>query len=304
MILRAESQDEVFIAGGTGFVGRHLVSRLLKEGYKIRCLVRESSKVEDLKKLGVELAYGDITNYASLEEALKGIEKVIHLVGIIQESGKSTFRTIHVEGTKNLLKASLKNGVKLFFYQSALGADKRSSSEYHRTKAEAEDLVKESGIPYIIFRPSLIFGPGDQFILRLSSIIRSSPVIPVIGSGEVRFQPIYIEDWISCVLKALEDDGMRNRIFEFGGPEHLSYTEIIDALTEVLGIKRYKAYIPVHVMSPIVKFMERVLPKPPVTTEQIILLGQDNICDLKSVEENFGFKPITLKEGIQKFLKK
>lgn len=290
----------ILVTGGTGFVGRHLVNRLLKEGYKVCCLVREGSKVQVIK--GAELVYGDITDYDSLEEATKGVEKVIHLVGIIQESGKATFEAIHVEGTRNLIKASLKNGVKLFFYQSALGADKRSSSEYHRTKAEAETLVKNSGLPYIIFRPSLIFGPGDQFILRLSSILRISPVFPVIGTGKAKFQPLYIEDWLSCALKALEDAKMHNRVFEFGGPEYLTFTEIIDTLTGVLGINRYKIYIPANLMVPVVRFMEKVLPRPPVTTEQLILLQQDNICDLKSIEENFGFKPITLKEGVKRFL--
>lgn len=293
----------IFIAGGTGFVGRHLVDRLLKEGKKVRCLVRESSRVDTLKRAGVELAVGDITDYNSLEEATKGVEKVIHLVGIIQESGKSTFKSIHVEGTKNIIKASLKNGVRLLFYQSALGADVSSPLGYHRTKAEAEILVKESGLQYVIFRPSLIFGSGDKFILRLSSVIKKSPLIPVIGEGKARFQPIYIEDWVSCALIALEDVRMHNRIIEFGGPEHLTYTEIIDILTEVLRVQRYKVYMPVHVMRPLVKFMEKILPEPPVTTEQLILLQQDNICDIRSVEKTFGFKPITLKEGVRRFLK-
>jgi len=173
-----------------------------------------------------------------------------------------------------------------------------------REKAEAEILVKDSGIPYIIFRPSLIFGQGDQFTLRLSSIIKKSPVIPIIGTGEAKFQPIFIEDWVSCAIKSIKDSGMYGRVFEFGGPQYLTYTEIIDILTEALGVQRYKAYIPLHIMSPLIKIMEKIISKPPVTTEQLILIQQDNICDLKSVEKNFGFKPITLKEGVKRFLKK
>lgn len=292
----------IFIAGGTGFVGRHLIKRLLKEGETLRCLVRKGSKVEGLQGLGLELTYGDITDYNSLENGLKEIEKVIHLVGIIQESGKSTFKAIHVEGTKNLLQAAVKNGVRLFFYQSALGADEASKAEYQRTKAEAERLLKESGLPYIIFRPSLIFGLGDQFTLRLSSIIKRSPFIPVIGPGEAKFQPIYVEDLISCILNVLNDPDKINKTFELGGPEHLSFTEIIDTLIEVLGVKRYKIYLPTHFMSPIARVMEKTLPKPPVTTEQISLLQHNNICDLRGVEKNFGFKPITLKNALKRFL--
>ncbi|MEK6693447.1 MAG: complex I NDUFA9 subunit family protein [Nitrospirota bacterium] len=293
----------ILITGGTGFVGRHLVRRLIDGGYKVRCLVRESSKVEVFKGLDVEFTFGDITDYNSLEIATKDAKTVIHLVGIIQETEKATFLSIHVKGTESLLKASLKNGVKLFLYQSALGADRNSPLGYHRTKADAETLVKESGIPYIIFRPSLIFGQGDQFTIRLSSIIRKSPVVPVIGTGEARFQPIYIEDWVTCAIKALNDSGMHNKVFEFGGPEHLTYPEIIDILAEALKIQRYKIYIPLHVMSPLVKIIENILPKPPVTTEQLLMLQQDNIADLKSVEKNFGFMPISLKEGVKGFLK-
>lgn len=293
----------ILVTGGTGFIGRHLVRRLIEEGNKVRCLVRRSSKVDILKGSGVDLAYGDITDHKSLEETTKGVEKVIHLVGIIQESGKSTFRSIHVEGTANLLKASSENGVKLFLYQSALGADESSTLGYKRTKAEAENLVKNSGIPFIIFRPSLIYGPGDQFTLRLSSIIKKSPLIPVIGTGEARFQPIYVEDWLSCAIRAIKDLRMCGRVFEFGGPQYLTYTEIIDILAEALQIKRYKVYVPLHVIKPLVKLMENILPRPPVTTEQLLLLQQDNITDLKSVEKNFGFRPITFKEGVKRFLK-
>lgn len=293
----------ILITGGTGFVGRHLVRKLIEEGNKVRCLIRKTSKTDVFKGFEVDFSYGDITDHKSLREASKGIETVIHLVGIIQESGKATFKSIHVEGTENLLKASKENGVKLLLYQSALGADENSTFGYKRTKAEAENLVKNSGIPYIIFRPSLIFGSGDQFTLRLSSILKKSPVIPVIGTGEARFQPIYIEDWVLCASKALKDKDMQNRIFEFGGPEHLTYIEIIDILAEVLGVQRYKVYFPLHVMKPLIKFIENIISKPPVTTEQLLLLQQDNITELKNVEKYFGFKPVTLREGVQKYFK-
>ncbi|MEK6690134.1 MAG: complex I NDUFA9 subunit family protein [Nitrospirota bacterium] len=293
----------ILITGGTGFVGRHLVRKLIEEGNKVRCLIRKTSKTDVFKGFEVNFSYGDITDHKLLREASKGIETVIHLVGIIQESGKATFKSIHVEGTENLLKASKENGVKLLLYQSALGADENSTLGYKRTKAEAENLVKNSGIPYIIFRPSLIFGSGDQFTLRLSSILKKSPVIPVIGTGEARFQPIYIEDWVLCAIKALKDKDMQNRVFEIGGPEHLTYIEIIDILAEVLGVQRYKIYFPLHVMKPLIKFIENIISKPPVTTEQLLLLQQDNITEIKNVEKYFGFKPVTLREGVQKYFK-
>src|SRR5574337_1864296 len=184
----------ILVTGGTGFVGSHLIRRLRKEGRSVRALVRNPEKARTLADLGAEVAPGDISDAVSLEKACAGAERVIHLVGIIQEAPGATFRGVHVEGTRNLLQAAKKAGVRHFFYQSALGTRAGAKSEYHRTKWQAEELVAASGIPFTILRPSLIYGPGDQFTLRLADIIKLSPVLPVIGSGASKIQPIYIDD--------------------------------------------------------------------------------------------------------------
>ena len=173
----------ILVTGGTGFVGGHLIRRLRRDALPVRALARHPDSAHALIDLGVEVVPGDIADKTTIEKAVEGIERVVHLVGIIQEAAGVTFRTVHVEGTRNMVEAARKAGVLHFFHQSALGTRPGAKSEYHRTKWEAEELVRKSGIPFTILRPSLIYGPGDGFTSRLSEVIRRAPVMPVIGSG-------------------------------------------------------------------------------------------------------------------------
>jgi NADH dehydrogenase len=228
----------IFIAGATGFVGGHLIDALLKNGYKLRCLARSEKAEKALREKGINVFSGDITVPETIEGALDGVDFVIHLVGIIEEKGSATFQNVHVDGTRNLIAEAKRAGVKHFFYQSALGADKSSWSGYLRTKAEAEEIVASSGIPFTIFRPSLIIGKWDGFTKKLRDLIKISPVIPIPGDGKSRLQPIYINDWASCMLKALASPDSFKGIFEIGGPQQLTYNEIVKDLADVMKSKK------------------------------------------------------------------
>jgi NADH dehydrogenase len=294
----------ILITGGTGFVGGHLVRRLRQGGVPVRAIVRSPKKTQALKDLGVEVVAGDISDSASLEKAAEGVERVVHLVGIIQEAPGATFRKVHVEGTRNLLEAAKKAGVRHFFYQSALGSRPAAKSEYHKTKWEAEELVRASGIPYTILRPSLIYGPGDLFTIRLSEMFRLSPVLPVIGSGKSRIQPIYIDDVVSCIQKIVASDAFLNESYEIGGPEQLTYDELTTQIAGAMGINRPMLHVPLFFMKPMAKVLETVLPNPPVTTQQLIMLQEDNVCSMKDINDAFGIEPVAFKEGLKRFLRK
>ncbi len=294
----------ILITGANGFVGRNLVERLRKDGIAVRALVRNATKAAWLKDLGAELAEGDISDPASLDAAAAGSDRVVHLVGIIQEGRGFTFRSVHVDGTRNVLAAAKKHGVKQFFHQSALGTRENARSEYHRTKWEAEQLVRASGIPFTILRPSLIYGPGDQFTLRLADAIRLSPVLPVIGSGRSKVQPIHIDDVTACIAKAVTNDSFLNRTFEIGGPEQLTYETVTKTIAAVLGVKRPTVHMPMLFMRTMARVAESVLPKPPVTTDQLVMLQEDNVCDLKDIREAFGIEPVRFKEGLMRFMGK
>jgi uncharacterized protein YbjT (DUF2867 family) len=294
----------ILITGGTGFVGGHLIRRLRQGGVPVRAVVRSPNKAQALKDLGVEVVAGDISDTGSLEQAAAGVERVVHLVGIIQEAPGVTFRKVHVEGTRNVLEAAKKAGVRHFFYQSALGSRRGAQSEYHKTKWEAEDLVRASGIAFTIVRPSLIYGPGDLFTIRLSEMFKLSPVLPVVGSGKSKIQPIHIDDVVSCIQKIVTSDAFLNEIYEIGGPEQLTYDELTTQIAGAMGINRPMLHVPLFFMKPMAKVLETILPNPPVTTQQLIMLQEDNVCSMKDIREVFGIEPVKFKEGLKRFLRK
>lgn len=247
---------------------------------------------------------GDITAAASLKAAMHGVSMIINLAGIIQEKRGQSFQSIHIDGTRNLITEAKAAGVKRVFLQSALGASMDSKARYQSTKAIAERIVIESGITYTIFRPSLIIGPWDGVTLKLKAIIESaSPFIPVPGPGMAKFQPIYVGDWVKCVMEVIKDDSGQydNRIIELGGPVQLSYNEIVKTLADALGVKKRLMHIP----NAIARFGLKMLSRTsfsPASVEQLTLLNTDNICDVHGVRNAFGFDPKTYEEALRLFI--
>ncbi|MDA8168438.1 MAG: NAD-dependent epimerase/dehydratase family protein [Nitrospiraceae bacterium] len=296
----------LFIAGGTGFIGRNLVSFLRQQGINARCLVRNPQKSAPLCS-GFEMVAGDLNNIPS--GALDGVDMVIHLVGIIREEGRETFQSVHVNGTHNLVNESLKAGVRRFFYQSSLGASLESQSMYQKTKAMAESFVKDSGMHYIIFRPSLVLGEDDGFTRQMISLIRTAPVVPVPGNGKAKFQPLYIKDWLKCFQAVLDKSGHEDRTYEMGGPEHLEYNQMLEKYMDALGIHKKLTHMPMALVKTGVSIMgiAALVPGlkghiPPVSAEQLELLGTDNITDIDSIRKQFGFEPLKMEDYLKEFI--
>ncbi len=296
----------IFIAGATGFVGTNLLETLSKRGIRTRCLVRSEKKAEKIKNLATEIVYGDITDRESLRNLMEGVDTVVHLVGIIRETPKATFQKVYIEGTENLVEEAKTSGVNRFFYQSALGASLDAPFKYSRAKAEAEEIVKRSGIRYVIFRPSLIIGKEDGFTENLKRLFSLGPFIPVPGGGKAKFQPIFIEDWIKCFMYVLENENAWNRIYELGGPEHLSYREILNLYMTAMGINKPLLNVPLRCVKAALpmSFLTKVIGKAPpeVSVEQLNMLQVDNITEPEAVEKLFGFKPKRLEEYIKDIL--
>jgi uncharacterized protein YbjT (DUF2867 family) len=291
----------ILVTGGTGFVGSHLIKRLASERIQTRCFTRKTSDIEKLKDLGIEVAYGDVLDKKSLKKAVEGVEAVIHLVGIIVEKKGATFEIIHTQGTKNLAEAGKAAGVQRFIYISALGARENAISRYHKTKWEAERAVINSKMEYVIFRPSIMIGAGGEFITMLSRILRRAPIIPIID-GESKVQPIYVENTVDCIIKSLTDPKTTNRIFEIAGPDQITYKELFLTLMEVLDVDKPTLQIPITFMWPAASILEGVMEKPPITTQQLIMLQEDNICDIREMQEVFNLKLMPLKEALKTFL--
>lgn len=290
----------VLVTGSTGFVGRNTVQRLAQDGKKVRCLVRQRPDKSSLQYPGVEFAVGDVTDPVSLEEAMHGIDQIVHLVAVIREYPRKgiTFEKINVQGTRNVAAAAKKSGAKRLLHLSAIGARADTDFPYLRSKWLGEQAVQRSGIDWTILRSSIIIGPGDEFLRELKNPITMSPVMPIIGNGKARFQYIWVEDVARCISISLDAPINTQRLIEIAGPEHVTYEETMDMIARTLGKKRLKAHIPVPVMSPLVKLMNLILPRPPLTSNQLKMLDLDNITALDSVKRNFGFEPKPISEII------
>lgn len=290
----------ILVTGASGFVGRNVIREAQKERRPVRALVRSAQKAKLLIQAGAEVFYGDITDKASLGKAVAGVEAVINLVGIIKEKRGQTFEKVHVEGTKNLVEAAKKAGVKKFIHNSFIGAGPNPKSRYFTSKGESEEIVKKSGIPWTIFRCSYIYGPDDLIFNTIAKIIRRSPVFPIIGSGKYKLQPIYVSDLISCFFKSLEIEETSGKIYEAGGPEVFSYEEAIDLLMKTIKVKKPKVHLPVFPTKLGAKIGERLFPNPLISAPAIYALLQDYTGDIGLLEEDFGIAPISFKEGLKK----
>lgn len=302
---------KVFLTGSSGFVGRGIVARLQADGLETICLTRPGSKGRLASNSAgahstVTEVEADLFEIDSLARAMEGCEAVIHLVGIIREQpGKGiTFSLVHVEGTKNVLEAAKRVGISRFIHMSALGARENATSAYHKTKFEAEELVQASGIPYVIFRPSVIFGPGDEFVNMLADLVRL-PVTPVIGNGSYPLQPVARDTVADVFVQALSLPASTNQIYEIGGPAPLTYGQILDAIGDAIGKKKVrKIHIPLGLMKPVVDIMGG-FSFFPITNTQLTMLLEGNACkDGATLYETFPTTAIPFEEGITTYLRK
>ncbi|OGP25025.1 MAG: hypothetical protein A2X93_04875 [Deltaproteobacteria bacterium GWC2_56_8] len=292
----------ILLTGGTGFVGRHLATELESRSYKALCLARDPRRASALPGNRISFVQGDVTVPSSLAPALKEIDTVIHLVGILVETKGSTYRRVHVEGTRNVVGACLKAGIRRYIHISALGARKGAASEYHRTKWEAEEIVRASGLDYTIFRPSVIFGGGDRFTNTFASAMRLSPFVIVPGDGQNRMQPVFVKDVAKALSASVGMEATKGRIYEIAGPLALSFDEIIDAIAESIGKRRVKVHAPMPLMRIGAAIMERTLSRPPLTRDALLMLKEDNVTDKNALPDVFGIKPTGLAEGMRTYL--
>ncbi len=289
--------QRIFVTGATGFVGRHVVPRLMESGHAVRILARGPVR-QHLLPEGVEVSRTSLTDQEGLEAALSGMDAVVHLVAIIRERGEATFDRVNHLGTSSLAKAALSAGVSRFVLMGAIGAVDDPRFPYLQSKWRGEQAVIQSGVPYTILRGSIIFGEGDEFINTLGGLVRVFPLVPVIGGGNVRFQAIHVEDVAYSIAKTLEMDETKNRVIEIGGPEHITYDGILDTIAETYGCKRWKLHLPIGLMWPVVKLMEKLLPHPPATSQQLSMLEFDNVAETDAVSKELGFSPRPLAGNI------
>ncbi|MEX0921558.1 MAG: complex I NDUFA9 subunit family protein [Rhodovibrionaceae bacterium] len=276
----------VTIFGGSGFIGRYVVRQLAREGWVIRVAVRDPKGAQFLKPLGtvgqiVPLATR-LQDEASVVRAVEGVDAVINLVGILYESGRQSFDAVHHQGAKRIAEAARAAGVAQLVHISAIGASTKAASDYARSKGAGEQAVKKAFKEAAILRPSIVFGPEDDFFNRFAAMARISPALPLIGGGETKFQPVYVTDVANAVSACLAQPAAKGATFELGGPKVYSFKELMRLLLQAIARRRLLLPLPFPLARLQASVLELVtllpLPIAPLLTrDQVTLLESDNV---------------------------
>jgi uncharacterized protein YbjT (DUF2867 family) len=294
------SQPVVLVAGAGGFVGRHVVRRLTQRSpASVRALVRNRARYS--APTGVEVREADLTRPDSLPAALEGVDVVVHCAVItanLKEPYRGAYEDTNHRGSENLMAAADGAGVKRVVVVSGLGTRPAPSGTYMATRWGMEEAVRVSGIPYVILQPSVQFGDGAEFVAALARLVRRSPVVPLLGGGGLVFQPIWVEDVVTCIEKSIAGDEVLGRAIAIGGSEKVTFKEVIEAICNALGKRRILAPLPLSIAGVQAKLMQ-ALPHPPLTPASMELFSFENATDIDAVYKNFGFHPRAFREHLK-----
>lgn len=291
----------ILVTGGAGFCGSRIVSLLAKEGVATRALVRRPEQAKGrLPEQGVEMVVGDTTKPATLDSALNGVETIIHTAFITAERKQGpgvNYDETNVRGTANLVAAAKKAGVQRIVVLSGLGIRTDKPGSYMQGRYLAEQSVKQSGLAWSILGPSVQFGKGSAFFNGLADLIRGMPVIvPMVGSGQIQFQPIWVDDVAACIVKmAREPEAYDGRTIEVGGPDYFTYAQILDLLMQTLHKQRIKVPGPLPFVRLGAAMMEAVMAKPPITRAATSLFTFNNTTERDAVQTYFQFRPMSFR---------
>jgi NADH dehydrogenase len=290
----------IAVTGATGFVGRHLTALLARRGHRLRALVRPRAR----GPVGpaAELVPGELADPGALAALVRGADTVIHLVGIILEAGPATFAAVHVDGTRRLVAAAADAGVRRFVHMSAIGARAEpGATRYHRTKWQAEELVRGSGLSHAVFRPSLISGRESPPIQAIARLHRWFPLVPVFGDGRFPTQPVWVEDVALAFARAAEDTTITG-VFELGGPAVLTYEEMVRAIGRASGHPRPVVHLPLTVARVAAAVFDWFGPRAPLTSDQLEMLVQGSATPANALESVFGIRPLSFDAGLARYL--
>jgi len=298
----------VTLFGGSGFLGRYLVRRLAKQGHVLRIAVRYPERAKFLKPLGdvgqIATIPVSLLHEQSVRQAVQGADAVVNFVGILYERGKRSFQAIHVEGARRVAAAAGAAGAESLVHVSAIGADAGAPARYATSKAAGETAVFSAFPKATVIRPSIVIGPEDDFFNRFAAMARLAPVLPLVGGGKTRFQPVYVGDVAKAIAKILLEPGHAGKIYELGGPQIYSFKQLIELLLAEIGRDRILATLPNGLASLQARFLE-LLPVPPLTRDQVLLLKQDNVVAPGALDfKDLGIDPQAIESILPTYLDK
>jgi len=285
-------QRIVAVVGATGFVGGAVVRQLVESGHRVIAVSREGSRRQGWGD-SVEPRGADVATGRGLEEALQGADAVVHLVAIPRETKDRRFDEVNVRGTERVVAAAEGAGVRRFVHLSVLGVADDPKLAYLHSKWLGEQAVRGSSLDWVVLRPSLLFGPGDGFFRLVRTTLKwwSPGVVAIPGRGDARFQPLAVDDLARGVERAILDDSHVHQVHELGGPEWVTYREIVDRVMDATGMRRLKLPMPIPLISAVTVVTDRILPIFPVSHDQIASLQRPNSTDLDAFERTFGIAP-------------
>jgi len=280
----------ITVFGGSGFVGRHAVRALAQRGYRIRAASRRPDLAGHLQPMGgvgqIHAVQANLRFPESVARAVAGADAVVNLVGLLVKSGAQTFDALHVEGARAVARAARAAGARQIVHVSAIGADPRSRGVYGRTKAAGEAAVLQEAPSAVILRPSIIFGPEDEFFNRFAALARQAPLLPLVGGGRTRFQPVYVGDVALAIVAAIEGKAKPGVVYELGGPEVVTFREVLDRTQAWAG--RNRGYLPLPFwLAKLLAALTAPLPNAmrPLTVDQVRMLQSDNVVSAAAEAE-------------------
>jgi NADH dehydrogenase len=309
MSIQAQNDTLITVFGGSGFLGRHLVRALAKRHYRIRVACRRPDLAGHLQPLGrvgqIHAVQANVRHSGSVEAAARGASAVINLVGILYERGRQRFDAVQAYGAEQVALAAAAHGTRMI-QVSAIGADADSTSGYARAKAEGEHAVLAAKSDATIFRPSIMFGPEDGFFNKFAAMARILPALPLIGGGETKFQPVFVGDVAEAIARAVDGQAKPGTIYELGGPEALTFKALMEYVLEVTERRRLLIPLPFALAKLQATFLQ-LLPKPPLTPDQVDLLRSDNVVSPQAEAEGrtlgaLGIEPTAMEIIVPSYL--
>jgi len=281
----------VLLTGGTGFLGTALRAELLARGHEVRLLVRRPSLHKVSASEGVEVIAGDVLDTHACLRAVDGCDALIHLVGIRRERPDqgTTYEAMHTEATYAIVDAARRARVPRVIYMSGMGTRENAPSRYHRTKWESENIVRRSGMRWTIFRPTVVFGPGDEFHPLMIDLVYR-PVVPLVDGGRALMQPVAMGDVVRGVAMAVSMPETQGQIYEVGGPDRIAFVDLVTRVARHCGVWPNTVKVSARLMKPVVAMLQRFRGFP-LSVDELVMLTEDNVCDASAFASTFGVTP-------------